>query len=352
MSDDPELIDVRPDEHLDLTRLEPWLRRHLPSTDGPLRIRQFGGGYANLTYLLTFDSAEYVLRRPPLGPVPATSHDMAREHRVLARLGAVFPLAPSSLALCTDRSILEVDFHVVERRHGVIIRSTLPVSLSVNPRLVRRLSETLVDTLADLHLVSPDAAGLADLGRPDGFLARQLEGWARRWAAARDRELKQVEILIRWLERNRPRSQVTTLLHNDYKLDNVLLDPTSLTAATAVLDWDMCTRGDPLVDLGYLLNVWEEPTDDPRQRVAMAMPSDALGFMTRSEAIERYARRTGYAMEHVCWYHAFGVLKFLVILQQIYRRFRRGQTRDPRFAALASQVAALADKGAALIAGG
>ncbi len=349
MRGDPELIDVRPDEHLNLTRLDPWLRSQLPDTNGLLRVQQFGGGHANLTYLLEFDDSEYVLRRPPLGPVAPTSHDMAREHRVLTRLGTAFPLAPTSFALCQDRSILGADFHVLERRRGFVIRTSLPARLAGDIVRVRHLSEMLVDTLADLHRVSPDEVGLSDLGQPDGFVTRQLEGWSKRWAAAKNRELDRVDSLIRWLRDNIPPTQATTLLHNDYKLDNVLINPTEPTKATAVLDWDMCTRGDPLVDLGYLLNVWVESTDAPRWREAMVMPSNTPGFLTRSEVIDRYARRTGFDVDHIRWYHAFGVFKLLVILQQIYARFLRNQTADRRFANLGKQVVALAEKGVAVI---
>ena len=346
--DDPELIDVRREETLDLTRLEPWLRIHLPSADGALTVRQFPGGHANLTYLLKFGETEYVLRRPPLGPVAPTSHDMAREHRVLARLGEVFPLAPTSFALCQERSIIGVDFHVVERRQGFVIRSALPARLQSDPPTVRRLSEMIVDTLADLHTVDPRRVGLADLGHPVGFVTRQLSGWSARWHAAKDRERSSVDRLISWLHEQMPASPVTSLLHNDYKLDNILLDSRDSATATAVLDWDMCTRGDPLMDLGYLLNVWIEPDDPPAWRENTAMPSYEDGFMTRRDVVERYAERTGFDVGGAFWYYAFGVFKLMVILQQIYIRFLRGQTTDPRFADLGRRVDSLADKGLAI----
>ena len=352
MRDDPELIDVRPDEALDLARLEPWLRTHLSPTDGPLTVRQFPGGHANLTYLVRFGETDYVLRRPPLGPIPPTSHDMAREHRVLARLGEVFPLAPTSFALCQDRSIMDVDFHVMERRQGLVIRSSLPPRLKAEPSTVRRLSEMIVDTLADLHTIDPDRVGLADFGRPAGFVARQLSGWSTRWHAANNQERLSVDRLISWLHEQRPASPVTSLLHNDYKLDNLLLDASDPATATAVLDWDMCTQGDPLMDLGYLLNVWIERGDPPAWRENTAMPSYEDGFMTRDEVVERYAERTGFDVGGALWYYAFGVFKLLVILQQIYIRYLRGQTKDPRFADLGRRVEGLADKGAAITNGG
>ena len=350
--DDPELIDVRPEETLDLSRLEPWLRAHLPSTDGNLTVRQFGGGHANLTYLVGFGETEYVLRRPPLGPIAPTSHDMAREHLVLARLGEVFPLAPTSFALCRDESVMGVDFHVLERRQGLVIRTGLPARLKSDLATVRRLSEMVVDTIADLHAIDPRRVGLSDLGQPVGFVTRQLAGWSKRWHAAKDRELASVDRLISWLREQIPTSQVTSLLHNDYKLDNILLDTNDPAIATAVLDWDMCTQGDPLMDLGYLLNVWVEPGDPPAWRETAAMPSYENGFMTRRELVDRYAERTGFDVREVLWYYAFGVFKLIVILQQIYIRFLRGQTQDPRFADLGRRIAAMADKGVVITGGG
>ena len=352
MRDDPELIDVRLEETLTLERLEPWLREHLPSTDGALSVRQFGGGHANLTYLVAFGDTEYVLRRPPLGPIAPTSHDMAREHRVLAQLGEAFPLAPTSFALCRDESIIGVDFHVMERRQGRVIRTDLPASLIGDTANLRRLSEMVVDTIAALHAVDPGRVGLSDLGRPDGFVARQLAGWSKRWHAAKDRELPAVDRLISWLNEQIPCSDATTLLHNDYKLDNILVDTHDPATATAVLDWDMCTQGDPLMDLGYLLNVWVEPGDPPSWRETTAMPSHVDGFMTRREVVERYADQTGFDVGGARWYYAFGVFKLIVILQQIYIRYLRGQTQDPRFADLGRRIEAFADKGVVITRGG
>ncbi|MFQ6018406.1 MAG: phosphotransferase family protein, partial [Kiloniellaceae bacterium] len=225
MPDDPELIDVRADERLDLARLDPFLRDRLPNAAGPLRMRQFGGGHANLTYLLRFREAEYVLRRPPLGPVAPTSHDMKREHRVLANLWRVFPLAPRSYLLCDDPTIIGADFHVMERRHGIVIRRDLPARFEGNPALNRRIGEMIVDVLARLHAADPEAADLGDLGRPEGFVERQLQGWAKRWHAAKDRDLPRVDEIAAWLERNLPTAQATALLHNDFKLDNMMVEP-------------------------------------------------------------------------------------------------------------------------------
>lgn len=345
MRGDPELSDVRPDEKLDLQRLEPWLRIQLPVGDAPLSVGQFGGGHANLTYLLRFGSEEYVLRRPPLGPIAPRSHDMSREHLVLSRLGTAFPLAPTSYLLCTDPTVIGVDFHIMERRQGFVIRDELPQQLITDMTAARRLSEVIVDTLADLHAVDPAEVGLGELGRPQGFVQRQLDGWVTRWQAAKDGPLRAMEELIHWLDQSVPSTEITALLHNDYKLDNLLLNTEDPTVPTAVLDWDMCTRGHPLMDLGYLLNVWVEAEDDPSERITTAMPSYEPGFLTRQGVVDRYAQRTGFPVDDIRWFYAFGVFKLTVILQQIYIRFLRGQTQDSRFADLGERVRILAKKG-------
>ncbi len=350
MRDDPEAIAVRPGEEIDGARLEPWLRERLPDAPRPFQIKQFGGGHANLTYLVRFGDVEYVLRRPPLGRVAPTSHDMRREHRVLSRLGAAFPLAPRSLLFCADHSLLGAEFHLMERRHGFVIRTDLPERFRGRPALNRRIGEMIVDTLADLHKVDPASVGLGDLGQPDGYVERQLQRWTERWHAAKDRRLDAVERLIGWLASDVPRAQAVTLLHNDYKLDNILVGSLDPAVPAAVLDWDMCTRGDPLMDLGYLLNFWIEAGDDPEWIEAASMPTYREGFSSREDVIQRYARATGLNVDRVGWYRVFGVFKLIVIVQQIYIRFLRGQTQDRRFAGFGRRVEQLAEKGVALTA--
>lgn len=343
-----EVIDPRSGEELDGSRLEPYLRGKLPQTDGPFSLRQFGGGHANLTYLVRFGAAEYVLRRPPLGPVAPSAHDMKREHRVLATLPDIFPLAPRSYLYCGDTSIIGAEFHVMERRHGIVIRSELPARAQGDPRMCRHIGEMIVDTLAALHTADPARAGLGDLGHPEGYAQRQLDGWITRWHAAKDRDLPRVDEMITWLSKRVPCPQRASLLHNDFKLDNMIVDADDPSRAVAVLDWDMCTRGDPLMDLGYMLNYWSQADDDPRWQRASFMPTWYPGFPTRTEAIARYAQKTGFTVEDIRWYHVFGVFKLAGVLQQIYIRYLRGQTTDARFATLGERVATLAEKGCAL----
>jgi aminoglycoside phosphotransferase (APT) family kinase protein len=344
-----ELIDERPDEHLDTIRLEPYLREHLPGAEGPLSVRQFGGGKANLTYLIRFGEREFVLRRPPLGPIPPGAHDMRREHRVLSVLHRRYPLAPKSLLLCEDDGIIGAVFIVEERRHGFVIRDDIPPEFADQPELNRRIGFALVDALADLHRVPPAEIGLDDLGRPEGYVERQLAGWLRRWQMAQGgeeaaRAAAEMAPVLDWLGLRLPASGGAALLHNDYRLDNCLLDPADPGRIEAVLDWDMCTQGDPLADLGYLLNYWVEPEDPQEWREIAAMPTWRDGFPSRAEAIRRYAACTGCDVGAVGWHQVFAAFKLAVIIQQIYIRYVRGQTQDQRFRFYWRRVLGLAAK--------
>jgi aminoglycoside phosphotransferase (APT) family kinase protein len=349
-----ELIDERLDERLDTTRLEPYLRENLEGVEGPLGVRQFAGGKANLTYLVRFGAREFVLRRPPLGPIPPGAHDMRREHRVLSVLYRRYKPAPRSLLLCEDESVIGAVFIVEVRRHGFVIRDDIPPEFAGRPELNRRIGEALVDALADLHIVPPAEIGLADLGRPEGYVERQLAGWIRRWQAAQggdeaDHAAAAMAPVLDWLGHHLPVSSqsgpgVAALLHNDYRLDNCLLDSGDPGHIAAVLDWDMATQGDPLADLGYLLNYWVEPGDDPAWREIAAMPTWREGFPSRADAIQRYAARTGFDVARVGWHQVFAAFKLAAIIQQIYIRYVRGQTQDQRFRFYWRRVLGLAEK--------
>ncbi|MDX1545354.1 MAG: phosphotransferase family protein [Rhodothermales bacterium] len=332
----PDTMAVRPDERFDEERLAGYLRGRLPGAEQPLSVRQFGGGAANLTYLLDYGTHRYVLRRPPLGPLPKSAHDMGREYRVLSRLWTAYPPAPRAFVFCDDEDVIGAPFFVMERREGVVVRKTLP-DVFDTPTAPRRMAEALVDALADLHAVDYDALGLADLGRPAGFIDRQIEGWWRRWEKAKTDDAPAMGAVRRWLAAHRPAEQAATLVHNDYKLDNVMLDPADAGRLVAVFDWDMCTLGDPLSDLGALLTYWIEP-GDPAPFHAMAMMPVAARFPTRQALAARYAERSGRALPDLQFYHALGLYRLTVILAQIYVRYLRGQTQDRRFAALGALV--------------
>ncbi|GAC1310709.1 MAG: phosphotransferase family protein [Vulcanimicrobiaceae bacterium] len=342
-----DTIAIRPGEALDRDRLEPYLRERLPEATGPFAVRQFGGGMANLTYDVRFGDRAYVLRRPPHGPLPEGSHDMRREYRVLSKLYAAFPLAPRAFVLCCDPQILGCDFVVMERRRGIVIRETLPARIAGDAPACRRLAERFVDVLAALHGVDYEATGLGDLGRPAGYLERQLEGWIRRWHAAETPGQPDAAALIATLVATRPVSGPPGIVHNDFKLDNAIVDADDPTRFVAVLDWDMCTIGDPLVDLGNVLSLWRE-AGDAGTRVLSAMPTEGPGFLTRDGIVERYAAATGRDCARATWYHAFSVFRYAAIAQQIYARFASGRTRDARFRDFGRFVAADIERGNAL----
>jgi aminoglycoside phosphotransferase (APT) family kinase protein len=334
----PEVIDVRTEERFDDQLLAEYLRGRLEGSERSLTVRQFPGGHANLTYLLQYgegdDSLEYVLRRPPLGPVAASSHDMHREYRALSKLWKKFPLAPRAFLYCDDESIVGAHFVVMERRHGLVIRGSVPESLGGgrDPVVNRKLSQMVIQCLAEFHAVDPASVGLEGLGKPEGFLERQVKGWAERCERAKTGEVPIVDELVKWLLEERPQSPPAALVHNDWKLDNMAIDPQDPGRCVAVYDWDMCTVGDPLCDLGTLLGLWSE-AGEPLAG-SNPMPTQTPGFMTRAEAVESYAARSGVDTAQVPYYMVFGAFKMAVVLQQIYFRYHNGQTSDERFASL------------------
>ncbi|HJQ75676.1 MAG TPA: phosphotransferase family protein [Acidimicrobiia bacterium] len=330
-----DLIEVRPDERFDVERLAGWLADAGEGPGGTPVVSQFGGGKANLTYLLTFPGGEeLVLRRPPLGPVAPGSHDMGREYRVLSRLWEVFDKAPRAVAFCDDETVIGSDFFLMERRDGVVVRSQVPERFGggADPAANRKLSEVVIDTLAELHTVDPASCGLDDIGHPEGFLARQVQGWSGRWDRAKHEENPLADELAAWLAEELPPGSSPTLLHNDWRLDNMAVSPDDPGVCVAVYDWDMATRGDPLADLGTLMGSWFDPGEAPGS--LSMMPTQIEGWMDRGAAVARYTERSGASPDHLDWYLVFGAWKLAVILQQIYIRWLRGQTQDERFADL------------------
>ena len=322
---------IRAEERFDEERVARYLTEALPELfgSGPITFDQFPGGAANLTYRAVADSgAEYVLRRAPLGEVAKGGHDMAREHRVLSRLWRVYPLAPRAFHFCEDPAVMGKPFFVMERRRGAVIRTEWPSSI-MNDDSQRTVAASLVDALADLHLVDPADADLAELGHPEGFVQRQIEGWTRRWHAAATRPVEDMEIVAGALAGRIPEPQRVSILHNDYKLDNTMVGADG--NLVAVFDWDMATTGDPLVDAGTMLAYWAQP-DDPTYLV-FGDRAVAIGeVMPKVEVRERYATRTGLDLSDISFYEALAMFRIAVIIEQIYARFVAGHTSDPRFA--------------------
>jgi aminoglycoside phosphotransferase (APT) family kinase protein len=337
-----DTIAVRADERLDETRLADYLRGQLDGSDAPLTVRQFGGGAANLTYLLDYGAYQYVLRRPPLGPVAPSSHDMAREYRVLSVLYKTFPYAPRAFLFCEDSGVIGAPFFVMERRQGIVVRRSIPDVYAALPDAPRRMSEALLDALVEFHAVDYNALRLGTLGKPAGFIERQIEGWYGRWQKAKVEDLPQMDRVYTWLKEHLPRSSAVSLVHNDYKLDNVMLAADDPGRLVAIFDWDMCTLGDPLVDLGALVTYWTEPDDPPYVQMTAMMPVGDSRFPTRAELIQRYAEKSGRDVSQLGFYHALGLFRLVVICAQIFIRYKRGQTQDQRFEAFGARIPLLA----------
>jgi aminoglycoside phosphotransferase (APT) family kinase protein len=335
---------VRKGEELPVPQLEAYLTQSLLHLTGPLQIEQFPHGHSNLTYSLRSGATELVLRRPPYGNQVKTAHDMGREYRVLSGLHAVYPLAPRPYLYCEDEGVLGAPFYVMERRRGTILRKVLPAGMELAPGTAKRLSAALVDNLVLLHSLDYRAIGLGDLGKPEGYVSRQVTGWINRYQAAQTDQQPAVERVARWLGENLPVEVGAAVIHNDYKYDNLVLDPTDLSRIVAVLDWEMATVGDPLMDLGTTLGYWVEAGDPAALLHAAMGPTSLPGNMTRRQIVESYAAKTGRPVDDAPFYYCFGLFKIAVIIQQIYARYVRGHTQDPRFAGLNQLVTILGEQ--------
>lgn len=343
---EPELEDrprtVRAAEQLDSAALGAYIARELGGGEA-IAIEQFPGGHSNLTYLIRHGASEYVLRRPPVGSKVKSAHDMGREVAVLSKLAPVWPLAPRVLAYCPDDSVLGAPFYLMERRRGVILRKEVPGGLTLDGEAASRLCGLLVDALAALHSVDYVAAGLGDFGKPAGYIERQVTGWTERYAGSQTDDIPAVSSVAAWLAANRPADGSPRLIHNDFKFDNVIFDK-SLTRITGILDWEMSTLGDPLMDLGTALGYWVQVDDpSPLQLIRFGLTT-IPGMWTRDEVARRYLAATGRSATSLVFYYAFGLFKTAVVAQQIYYRYAKGLTKDPRFAVFIHGVRALSEQ--------
>ncbi len=329
---------VRPGEELDLAKLEPFLRGHFPDQAGTLVVRQYPSGHSNLTYSVQLGSRELVLRRPPFGSKVKTAHDMGREFRVLSKLHDHYPPAPHVLLFCDDASVLGAPFYLMEPIHGIILRSDVPPGLDFPPETARRVCESFLDNLALLHGLNYNAIGLADLGKPQGYLERQVRGWIERYHGSKTHDIPEVETVSQWIQQHMPSSNDAALIHNDYKYDNVVLDPNDLTKIIGVLDWEMCTIGDPLTDLGSALAYWVDASDPPEILETRWGPTSYPGSLTRAQLVQRYAQKTDRDVSNMVFYLVFARFKIAVIVQQIYYRYHQGLTHDERFATMPHRI--------------
>jgi len=328
-----QTISVRDGEQLPADIIDSYLKAHLPELQGTPRISQFPGGASNLTYLLQYPDRELVLRRPPFGHKARSAHDMAREYRILNQLNAGFAYCPKAYVHCTDESLIGAEFYVMQRVDGVILRAELPPELQLDRQQARALCMSFIDRLVELHQVDYQACGLADLGRPDGYVRRQIEGWSERYERARTPDAPAWEPIKAWLNDKLPADHPrAAIIHNDYRFDNVILDPANPLRIIGVLDWEMTTLGDPLMDLGNTLAYWIEANDPPSMQVMRRQPSHLPGMLTRAEFVDYYAERAGISVPCFDFYYVYGLFRLAGIVQQIYFRFHHGQTRDQRFA--------------------
>jgi aminoglycoside phosphotransferase (APT) family kinase protein len=324
---------VRDEDRLDLDRVDAFLKQHIDGLDGTPGIEQFPGGASNLTYLIRYGARELVLRRPPAGARIKSAHDMLREARVMTALQPHFAGAPRILASCDDPAVIGCDFYLMERLRGVILRRDLPSDLGLDETGVRALCRGFIDKLVELHRVDTTDPAIAALGKGEGYIARQVDGWSERWRQAQTPGSDLCEDVLAWLAGKQPaREAAICVIHNDYRFDNVVLAPADPLHITGVLDWEMATLGDPLMDLGGCLAYWVQADDDATFQAFRRQPTHAPGMLTRREVIDYYGQRTGWSVAQFDFHEVFGLFRLMVIIQQIYRRYALGQTTNPQFA--------------------
>jgi aminoglycoside phosphotransferase (APT) family kinase protein len=322
---------ARAGEELDAAKVDAWLKGQVRGLMGTPEVSQYGGGASNWTYRLRYDSHDLVLRRPPAGAKAKSAHDMSREFRIQKALEASFPLVPEMVAFCDDASIIGVEFYVMRRIDGLILGKNPPRELTLDPARTRRLCLNFVDTLIALHRVDITSSGLEGLGRGPGYARRQIDGWCDRYKKARTWNVGRFEGVMSWLASHTPEDVATCVIHNDFRFDNVVLDPLDPTRLVGVLDWEMATLGDPLMDLGNALAYWVQADDDFFIRALRRQPTHLPGMLTRREVVAYYGERTGRTAPHWAFYEVYGLFRLAVIAQQIYYRYQRRETRNPSF---------------------
>ncbi|MET1077953.1 MAG: phosphotransferase family protein [Pseudomonas sp.] len=324
---------IREGEELDAQVIDHYLKGHIPGLAGEPRVSQFPGGASNLTYLLEYPDQEFVLRRPPFGHKAKSAHDMGREYRILNQLRERFPYCPKAYVHCTDPAVIGAEFYVMERVNGIILRADLPAELNLDAERTGALCRSFIDKLVDLHNVDYQACGLGDLGKPEGYVQRQISGWSDRYEKALTPDAPAWEAVRSWLNDKLPADHPkSSIVHNDYRFDNVILDPHNPMQIIGVLDWELTTLGDPLMDLGNTLAYWIEADDPAPVQLMRRQPSNAPGMLSRREFVDYYAERSGIRIDNFDFYYTYGLFRLAGIVQQIYYRFYHGQTQDKRFA--------------------
>ena len=332
---------VREGEELNAKNLKSFLQQKelIQNIDGELEVSQFSNGYSNLTYLIKIENKEYVVRRPPFA-APKRGHDMGREYKVLSRLNPVFDKAPKTYAFCEDIEVIGAPFYIMEKVQGEILTARAAQKKGVSPQEFKTISNTWLDTFAEFHTIDYKHAGLEDLGRPEGYVSRQVTNWGKQYLAAATDDVPAAEKVMSWMQQNQPASYDHTLIHNDFKYDNVVFKGDRWLKIAAILDWEMCTLGDPLMDLGTSLGYWTTADDADFMKQGLPSPTVMDGNPSRSDIVQGYAEKSGRSVDNIVFYYAYGLFKIAVIAQQIYYRYKHGHTQDPKFSNL-NKAAAL-----------
>lgn len=321
----------RPGEELDLIKLLPWLQAKLNGIDDHPTITQFSGGASNWTYRLTFEQQDLILRRAPLGKKAAGAHDMPREYHLQQQLKPYYPYVPEMIAVCDDESIIGSQFYVMERLDGIIPRKNFPSSLNLDESTVNKICHSFWDKLIELHQVDYLKSGLKDLGKGEGYIERQISGWIKRYSDARTWNVLSGKKVMQWLEDHIPKEERLCLIHNDFRLDNIVLDPSDITNIQGVLDWELASIGDPLMDVGNSLAYWVEQKDDFFIKSLRRQPSNVKGMFSRNEVLSYYQQKTGIEFDDFRFYRVYGLFRLAGIIQQIYYRYSKGYTKNPAF---------------------
>lgn len=322
---------VREGEQFDVARMDAWLKTQAPSLQGTPEVKQFSGGASNLTYLLSYPERDLILRRPPFGHKAKGAHDMVREYRVQAALKPVYPCVPDMVAVCEDPAVMDCDFYVMDRIKGIIPRANLPKGVSLSEGETRQLCQGVIDKLIELHQVDYQAAGLDHLGKGAGYVQRQISGWSDRYDKSKTWNVPGWAYVRDYLRANMPDDVGTVIIHNDYRFDNLVLDADDPQRIIGVLDWEMATLGDPLMDLGNTLAYWVEADDDRLQQMLRRQPTHLPGMFTRREVVDYYCDKMQLSPDNWTFYEVYGLFRLAVIVQQIYYRYHHKQTRNPAF---------------------
>lgn len=322
---------VRRGEELDTAAVDQWLKSQLPELKGEASVTQYSGGASNWTYCLDYPDQSLILRRAPAGTKAKGAHDMGREFRLQHALQPAYRYVPKMLAFCEEPSVIGTDFYVMEKLTGIIPRKNLPKALRTTPEQTNALCQNVLDCLVELHKVDHEAAGLAHIAKGAGYIERQISGWSERFRKAKTWNVPSGKSVIQWLEANQPSKENICLTHNDFRFDNVVLDPSDYTKVIGVLDWELATLGDPLMDLGNTLAYWIEPTDDFLAQATRRQPTHLPGMLTRQEVVDYYCDKMDIQVDNFTFYEVYGLFRLAGIVQQIYYRYHHGQTKNPAF---------------------